>query len=131
MSIFTKMPTLSTDPVIAYFRVVRYKKLSNDFENLSGLIIWGLEIDYAINVNLISIACNDLWRVFLESGTHFWWLKSHEFNKFSKRKQRSAWKTASRSNEYKLHSSNLEKNPFSIFITNLWIVIYIQKFLNK
>ena len=70
MSISTKMSTLSPDPVIAYFEVVLYKKLSDEHENLPGLIIWGLEVEYARNINLISIPCYDLLRLLLESETH-------------------------------------------------------------
>ena len=50
MSIFTKSP----EPFIAYFEVVWYKILINEHENVSGFKIWGQQVDYARNVNLIS-----------------------------------------------------------------------------
>ena len=74
-SIFTEMSTLSHDPVIAYFEVVWYEGLNNEYIYLSGLTIYSLQIDYARNVNFISVPCNNLSRVFLEAGTHLWPLK--------------------------------------------------------
>ena len=71
-SIFTRMSTLSSDPVIAYFQVVWYKELSNEYENLSGLTIWDLQVDFARIVNFISISCNGILKVFMVSGTHLW-----------------------------------------------------------
>ena len=41
--------------MVKYFEVVRYVKLSNEYKNLSGLTIWGLQVDYTRNVNMISI----------------------------------------------------------------------------
>ena len=63
------MSTLSPEPVIVYFEVVWYKELRNELENLSGLTIRDLQVDYARIIN-ISILCNDVLRVFLQSGTH-------------------------------------------------------------
>ena len=59
-SIFTKMSTLSSDPVIAYFEVVWHKELSNEHQNLSGLTIYVLQVDFARIVNFISISCNGI-----------------------------------------------------------------------
>ena len=50
------MSTLSPDPVIAYFEVVWGKELNNEHENLSGMTIWRLQVDFARRVNFISAA---------------------------------------------------------------------------
>ena len=68
-SIFTKLSTLSPDSVIAYLEVVWNKELSNEFENLSGLTIWG-QVDFARIVNFISIPCNGILRLFRASRIH-------------------------------------------------------------
>ena len=51
-SIFEKESIFSPGPVIANLVVIRYQQFNNEQENLSGLTIEGLHVDFGKNVNL-------------------------------------------------------------------------------
>ena len=116
MLIFTKCQLYPPDPVIVYFEVVWYKKLSNERENLPGLIIWVLQVDYTRNFvtwwwRIKSLF--EIWNPFLTTKNSTNSANCREGNRGASEKLRYL--------RVSLHFKLREKR-FSIFMTILWIV---------